>query len=205
MEPGAQARRPSSNTANVADFKVSDDWIEGKVVSATNFGVFVKVTPPGGSGEAQGLLHISQISEERVEVPADEVEIGQTVKVRVIDVDPQAGRVALSMKEPGSGGGGGPRGPPRAPREKQDVSGFEVSDDWKDGVVTAVEGFGIFVKVGATEGLVHVSEIRDGFVEDPTEEAEEGMDVRVRVINVDNEKGQLGLSMKEPAEAEVDS
>lgn len=76
------------------DLKVGSTY-EGKVVKLVDFGAFVEVTPA-----QQGLVHISQIMEERVENVADHLSEGQAVKVKVIEIDRQ-GRVRLSMKEAG--------------------------------------------------------------------------------------------------------
>jgi polyribonucleotide nucleotidyltransferase len=95
-----------------------DEEYEGKVVRIEPFGAFVEILPG-----KDGLVHVSQMAPERVERPEDVVEMGQTVKVRVIDVDPM-GKVSLSMlfgddrkpeteKRPSGGGGfrgGGDRG-----------------------------------------------------------------------------------------------
>lgn len=78
---------------------MSDEtWIEGKVKALTNFGAFVEVTSPTGGAPVQGLLHISEIKDERVEDPAEELEEEQAVKVRVLNVDKAANRMSLSMR-----------------------------------------------------------------------------------------------------------
>ena len=67
---------------------------EGKVKRLVNFGAFVEVLPG-----VEGLVHISQISEEHVERPDQVLEVGQEVKVKVLDVDLKAGRISLSIRE----------------------------------------------------------------------------------------------------------
>merc|ERR1719215_1650469 len=122
--------------------------------------------------------------------------MGQDVKVRVISVDLGRGKMSLSMKE--GGGGGSRRGP-------VDLSPFEniESDQWLTGKVARVASFGAFVTVTApdsdveADGLVHVTQIKDGYVESVEDELEVGQEVQVRVVSVDVEGGKMGLSMKE--------
>ncbi len=109
---GGEERRPfvtreerdRRRRAAIEGLKVGE-WREGRVTSTTAFGAFVNL------GEVDGLIHISQLGEggyvERVE---DVVTVGQTVRVRVVEIDPDRGRVSLSMREPGVAR------PPRAPR-----------------------------------------------------------------------------------------
>merc|ERR1719401_1478785 len=105
--------------------------------------------------------------------------------------------MSLSMKEDGYGGGGGGGGAPA------DLTAFEgiASDKWLDGKVARTASFGPFVTVTApdsdssADGLVHITQIRDGFVESVEDELEEGQEVRVRVLNTDD--GKLSLAMKD--------
>jgi len=171
------------------------EWTTGTVVSVMNFGAFVQVQVPSSELMAQGLVHISQMAEQRVEDPNKVVSIGDEVKVRVISVDANANKLGLSMREKKAGGGGG--GP-------ADVSAFsEISDEeWLEGTVKGIVNFGAFVEVTApggapVQGLVHLSQIRDGYVEDAGEELEMDQEVKVRVIGVDSAKGKVSFSMKE--------
>lgn len=195
---GGGRRAPADYTPflDVAD----TEWLTGTVASIAPFGVFVTVTPPNGGDPVDGLVHIAQIRDGFVENTADEVDIGQEVKVRVTRVDMDAGRMGLSMKEGGGGGGGG-----RAPREKADLTPFEgiAASEWLSGKVARTAPFGIFVTVttadgaSSADGLVHITQIRDGFVENTEDEVEEGQEVDVRVLSVDAGAGKMSLSMKE--------
>jgi len=75
-----------------------NDWFDGEVSQVTKFGAFVRVTLPAGDS-ATGLLHITEVANRYVERMEDELDVGQKVKVRVMSVDENAGRMALSMKE----------------------------------------------------------------------------------------------------------
>jgi len=174
-----------------------DEWLDGTVARTAPFGAFVSVRAADGT-EADGLVHISQIRDGFVENVDDEVSEGQEVKVRVLSVDAGRGRMSLTMKEPGAGGG--------APaREPVNLAPFEgtPSEKWLDGTVARTAPFGAFVTVKAedgtaADGLVHITQIRDGFVESVDDELQAGQEVQVRVVSVDVGAGKLGLSMKSP-------
>ena len=142
-----------------------DDWQKGVVARTAPFGAFVTVTLEGGAS-ADGLVHVSQIKDGFVDNVDDELSVGQEVQVRVQSVDIDAGRMSLSMRA-GFGGGGGGGGF----REPADLTAFaEVSsDEWMTGKVARLAPFGAFVTVTANDvsadGLVHITQIRDGFVE----------------------------------------
>jgi len=178
-----------------------DQWLTGVVASIAPFGIFVTVTPPGGGATADGLVHITAIRDGFVENTADEASVGQEVQVRVKSVDAGMGRMSLSMKaDDGFGGGGG-----GGPREEADLTPFEkVAGDsqWLKGKVARIAPFGLFVTVsledGATaDGLVHITQIRDGFVESCEDEAEVGQEVDVWIQSVDPAAGKMSLSMKQ--------
>lgn len=176
-----------------------DEWQNGKVANLASFGAFVTVTLDDGSF-LDGLVHVSQIRDGFVENVADELEIGQEVKVRVLSVDADTGKMSLSMKE-GFGGGG------FTPRPPADLTPFEniPSSQFLKGKVARIAPFGVFVEVstedGATaDGLVHITQIRDGFVENPEDEVSIGQEVEVRVISVDAGANKMSLSMKQEEE-----
>lgn len=196
---GAGGGRPQGDVSAFAELS-PDDWYDGKVSNIAPFGAFVTVTLPDGP-QADGLVHISAIRDGFVDNVEDEVEVGQEVKVRVQSVDLERGKMSLSMK-PAFGGGGGGGGGGYAPA---DLSAFEgiSSDQWLKGKVARCASFGAFVTVtsedGSTaDGLVHITQIKDGFVESVEDELEEGQEVQVRVVNVDVASGKMGLSMKSP-------
>jgi len=176
------------------------EWVDGTVDSIAPFGAFVEVRLPDGP-RARGLVHISRIREGFIDNVEDELSLGQEIKVRIESVDLERGKLSLSMKEPGMGrpsGGGGGRGP-------ADLSAFEGrnSNEWLTGTVARTAPFGAFVTVkledGAqADGLVHITQIKDGFVESVEDEVEVGQEVQVRVVSVDTEAGKMSLSMKPP-------
>jgi len=212
---GRPARAPAADVVLFQDVEAST-WLTGEVVNVQSFGAFVSVSPPSGSEDkAQGLVHITQIKEGFVNDVNAEVSVGDEVKVRVISVDADNQKLGLSMlteagaqassNRPAGGGqrqGGG--------RSSKDVGSFEGIDDteWISGKVMSLQNYGAFVEVTApaggepVQGLLHISQIKDGFLEDPGEELEEGQDIKVRVTEVDIGAGKISLSMKQPTAAE---
>lgn len=159
---------------------------KGTVRSIVAFGAFVDI-----GAERDGLVHISQITDQRVNNVRDYLEEGEEIEVWVSKIENN--RLGLTMLEGGSGGGA-----------RADVSPFtSVSpDEWLTGTVATVTNFGAFVKVvgpdGAeASGLVHISQLSDGFVEDPRDHVTEGQEVKVRVTQVDPGENRMSLSMKD--------
>lgn len=150
--------------------------LRGKVTNAVLSGAFVDI------GLSQdGWVHISQLSEDPVNRVTDMVEPGDEVTVWVKKVDHKSKRINLTMIEP----------PAR------------VFSDLKPGLiikgkVTRLAPFGAFVDVGVgRDGLVHISELAAGFVENPSEIVSVGEEVEVKVLSVDARKRQIELGMKE--------
>jgi len=150
--------------------------LQGKVVRVELFGAFVNI-----GIERDGLVHISQLKKTRVNRVADVVKEGDNVTVWVQKVEPQQGRISLTMIEP---------------RERS-VEDLEPGSTLK-GKVTRLERYGAFVDIGVErDGLIHVSEIAEGYVKDPSEYVSVGEEIEVRVVSVDVRKNQIELSMKD--------
>lgn len=150
--------------------------LRGKVIKTVLSGAFVDI----GLGQ-DGWVHISQLSEDPVNKVTELVKPGDEVTVWVKKVDSRRGRINLTMIEQ----------PER------------VFDDLKPGMiikgkVTRLARFGAFVDVGVgRDGLVHISELASGFVENPSEIVSVGEEVEVKVLSVDAGKRQIELGMKE--------
>jgi small subunit ribosomal protein S1 len=160
--------------------------LRGKVVQVELFGAFVDV----GVGQ-EGLVHISQLREGRVNRVADVVSEGDEVTVWVQRVDLGRGRISLTMIEP----------------PEHTLEDLEP-DMVLTGKVTRLARYGAFVDIGVgRDGLVHVSEMAQGYVKDPSEYVSAGEEIKVRVVSVDLRKNQIELSMTdlpsdEPEEGE---
>jgi len=149
--------------------------LPGKVKKVELYGAFVDV----GVG-TDGLLHISQLSTEHVKNVNDVVKEGDEVTVWVRNVDQEHGRIDLTMIRP-------------AGMMWNEVKVGQVLT----GKVVRIEKFGAFVDVGAERpGMVHVSELSNGYVNSPTEVVKVGDEVQVKVIKVNAKKKQIDLSIK---------
>lgn len=156
--------------------------LEGTVKRIELYGAFVDI----GIGK-DALLHISQLGK-KVRDVKDVLKVEDKVTVYVLKVDKDAGRIALSLTKPA------------------EVTWDQISvGDKLQGKVTRIEKFGVFVDIGAERaGMVHVSELTDGFVKSPEDVVSLQQEVEVRVIKLDRRKRQIDLSMKdeiEPIEA----
>lgn len=161
----------------------------GRVVGIADFGAFVDI-----GAETDGLIHISELSDGRVKKVTDVVSIGQQVNVWIKDVDPDQERISLSMR-------------PKPKYRLRDLKPGMVVD----GRVTGIRDYGVFVDIGSeTEGLVHVSEMAEGYVSKPSELVSTGDEVEVRIKKVDRRRRRISLSMKgfgppaRPQEPELD-
>jgi len=149
--------------------------LTGTVKKVELFGAFVDV----GVGR-DGLVHISALSRQQVNRVEDVVKEGDTVTVWVRRVDPQAGRIDLTMIEPSA-------------LEWDEIRPGQVYT----GKVVKIERFGAFVEIGAERpGLIHISELATWRVEDVTEIVKMGDEVEAKVIGVDARKKQIKLSIK---------
>ena len=151
---------------------------EGIVRSIKDFGEFVDLDG------ADGLIHISQLSWDRVNHPSEVLEVGQKVKVRVEKFDKDTGKISLSYREVGEN--------PWEKAASKYYAGARVN-----GTVSRLMDFGAFVKLEpGIEGLVHVSEISYNRVWRPSDVLSEGQEVEVKVLSVDAEKQRISLSLK---------
>ena len=150
----------------------------GRVTSVANFGAFINVNG------ADGLVHLSEISWEHIEHPREALEVGQEVKVKVINIDREKKRIGLSIRA-------------------------LLDDPWKErlekysvgqlveGVITRLTKFGAFARLeGDIEGLIHISEISENRIEHPKEVLKEGDVKSLRVIRIDPDQHRIGLSLR---------
>jgi small subunit ribosomal protein S1 len=131
-----------------------------------------------------GLIHISELSWSHVNHPSEVLEIGQTVKVKVLDIDRDRQRISLGLKQT------------QSDPWQQVLDSYSVNDVVQ-GRVTKVVTFGAFVEIlPGVEGLVHISELAAHHVENPREIVSQGDVVNVKVIEMDAERRRLSLSLK---------
>ena len=161
--------------ARFAELKVGD-VVEGVVTGVIDFGAFVNV-----SG-IEGLIHISEISWERVEDPRNYVKVGETVKAKIIAIDKD--RLSLSLKQMSED-----------PWLKE-VKAF-TKGDMVEGKITRITPFGAFVQLSpSVEALVHVSEMSDDEAVDPQQIFKLNEKKQFKVLDIDNDARKIALSLK---------
>lgn len=175
----ALLRQQREETIQALRDKISSgEPVEGKVTSVTDFGAFVDV------GGVEGLVHLSQLSRQRVESPSDAVQVGQDVKVKVLKIEKGGDRISLSMKalEPD---------PWKTADDK-----FGIGETFTGRVVRSSD-FGLFVDVGeGIEGLLHSSQLEIG---KSLSDYPEGSELTGWVRDVDAGRRRLSLSLREVA------
>lgn len=157
--------------------------LEGTVQRLTQFGAFVDV------GGVDGLVHVSEIAWSHVDKPADVLSEGDQVRVKVLKVDPEKGKISLSIKAAAPG--------PWETAGEQFNTGDIVT-----GVVKRLVTFGAFVELApGVEGLVHISQISHKHIGTPQEVLKEGQEVQVKVLDINTSEQRISLSIKETEEA----
>jgi len=150
----------------------------GRVTSIANFGAFINVNG------ADGLVHLSEISWDHIEHPREALEVGQEVKVKVINIDREKKRIGLSIRVLQDD-------PWKSRLEKYSVGQLV------EGVITRLTKFGAFARLeGDIEGLIHISEISENRIEHPKEVLKEGDVKSLRVIRIDPDQHRIGLSLR---------
>jgi small subunit ribosomal protein S1 len=152
--------------------------VEGKISNIVDFGAFVDLDG------IDGLIHISELSWSHVNHPSEVVSIGDTVRIKVLDIDRDRQRISLGLKQ-------------TQEDPWQRVISTHRSGDVLEGTVTKVVAFGAFVEIlPGVEGLVHISELADHHVENPSEVVEPGSKLNVKILEIDEERRRLSLSIK---------
>jgi small subunit ribosomal protein S1 len=161
------------------------DIVEGTISNIVDFGAFVDLEG------IDGLIHISELSWSHVNHPSELLEIGQDVRVKVLDIDRDRQRISLGLKQT------------QADPWQQVIDTYEQGDV-VEGRVTKVVTFGAFVEViPGVEGLVHISELAPHHVENPREVVQQGETLRAKIIEMDAERRRLSLSLKRVEEGEL--
>jgi small subunit ribosomal protein S1 len=152
--------------------------VEGKISNIVDFGAFVDLDG------IDGLIHISELSWSHVNHPSEVVAIGDTVRIKVLDIDRDRQRISLGLKQ-------------TQEDPWQRVISTHRPGDVLEGAVTKVVAFGAFVEIlPGVEGLVHISELADHHVENPSEVVEPGTNLNVKILEIDEERRRLSLSIK---------
>ena len=196
--PGASFTPVEDNEASTRPRRLKDlevgAELEGRVTSIALYGIFVDV----GVGR-DGLVHISEMSDNRIDSPSDLVQIGDTVKVRVKGLDVDARRISLTMRMPRErvNSEQRPRSrPKRADIDREALSVLKVGDV-VEGVITGMASFGAFADIGVgKDGLVHISELSEGRVDRPEDAVQVGERYTFKLLEVDPEGTRISLSLR---------
>lgn len=174
--------------------KLDDIWatleqdaiVTGKVVEMADFGAFVDL------GGVDGLIHISDISWDRIEKPSDVLEVGQEVEVKILKANRDKNRVSLGLKQ----------------LTEKPFDAFANNNkvgDVVEGEVVNLLDFGAFLKLDeGVEGLVHVSQISNEHVQKPSDVLNVGDKLEVKILEIDAENQRISLSRRallEPAQS----
>jgi small subunit ribosomal protein S1 len=158
---------------------------EGIVRKIMDFGAFVDI------GGVDGLLHIGQLSWERLKHPSEVLTEGQKITVRIERIDPETGKISLGYKN-------------EADHPWKDIEQKFPTGSTQKGVVSRIAEFGAFVKLApGVEGLIHISELAHHRVYAVKNIVKEGDTVEVKVLTIDGENQRMGLSLKATQAAPV--
>jgi small subunit ribosomal protein S1 len=173
----------------VAGKYTAGERVRGKVTRVTDFGAFVELEPG-----IEGMIHLSEMSwAKKVRKPGDMVKPGDVVEVMILGVNAAERRMSLGLKQT--------LGDPWADASERFAIGSQV-----EGPVTSFTKFGAFVQLAeGVEGMIHVSEISaEKRIERPQDVLRAGQVVKAKVLDVDKEKRQLRLSMKQLVPTDLD-
>jgi small subunit ribosomal protein S1 len=176
-------RQASTETRESVKERVIDELKEGeirtgRVTSLADFGVFVNING------ADGLVHLSEISWDRIQHPSEVLKVGQEVQVKVISIDREKKRIGLSIRQL------------QADPWDEKVAGFQVGQ-LVEGTITRLTKFGAFARLtDDIEGLIHISEISEKRIDHPREVLKEGDTVTLRIIKIDPANHRIGLSLR---------
>ncbi|MCO6450306.1 MAG: S1 RNA-binding domain-containing protein [Caldilineales bacterium] len=149
--------------------------VEGRVRRLADFGAFIDI----GVG-TDGLVHVSEIAQQRINKPSDVLAIGDQVTAWIKELDKERNRISLTMIPPGT-------------PTIRDLQAGEVVT----GKVTRIESYGIFVDIGiGQDAMVHVKEMSHGYLAHPSEMVKVGEEVTAEVQGVRRRRGQIDLSMR---------
>ena len=153
--------------------------IRGTVKRLTNFGAFVDV------GGIDGLIHISELAWHRVDNSGEVLSVGDEIDVKVIEVIPERERIGLSLRQ-------------ALPDPWTEVAKKFKAGDVVEGKVTRTVDFGAFVElIPGVEGLVHISQLANYHVKQPSEVVEQGQSVKVKILDINTDSKRVSLSMRE--------
>lgn len=161
-----------------------EDKFSAEITGIVNFGLFVKIKISDGADEIEGLIHISEVSWDRIEDLNKMFKIGQVIEVQVISIENN--RISLSIKR-------------LLPDPWLKAASSYAVGKIVEGEVIKITPFGAFVKVDSLDGLVHISELGEK-ISDPTEVVKEGEKYKFKIVAIEPELHKLSLSLKQASD-----
>ena len=150
----------------------------GVVKSLTSYGAFVDI------GGVDGMVHVSELSWNRIKTPADVVKVGDEIDVYVISFDPEKHKISLGYKTDAMN------------PWNQFMTNYNVGDV-VDAKIVKLMTFGAFAEIlPGVDGLIHISQIADRRIGKPEDVLSEGQDVKVKITDVDAENKRISLSIR---------
>ena len=159
----------------------------GVVKSLTSYGAFVDI------GGVDGMVHVSELSWNRIKTPADVVKVGDEIDVYVISFDPVKHKISLGYKTA------------EMNPWNQFMTNYQIGDV-VDAKVVKLMTFGAFAEIlPGVDGLIHISQIAERRINKPEDVLSEGQDVKVKITDVDAENKRISLSIRALLEDEADA
>jgi len=186
-------RRPRKEKTPLEELEIGAE-VEGKIRSVMTYGAFVDI-----GATTDGLLHVSEISNEFIKDANEKLTAGDAVTCKIKSVNLEKGQLALTCKEEAA----------ERPRKKRaDLTKYESVDpkEFTTGTVNSITDYGAFITLEeGVDGLLHISAIKEGGVSAVGSELSIGQEVQVRIVSFDKSKRRIGLSMKPYVEGEENS
>lgn len=159
------------------------DTVEGTVMRFTDYGAFVDI------GGIDGLLHISEISWGKLKHPQEALKIGQKINVKILSMNEEKGKISLGLKQ-------------NTPEPWSVINENYQVGQVVEGKVVQIKEYGAFVELEpGLDGLVHISEIAHKRVPNIADEISIGQMVNAKILEIDEEKRRISLSIKETLDA----
>ncbi|MEG0829047.1 MAG: bifunctional 4-hydroxy-3-methylbut-2-enyl diphosphate reductase/30S ribosomal protein S1 [Anaerovoracaceae bacterium] len=163
-----------------------DDVVEGTVMRFTDYGAFVDI------GGIDGLLHISEISWGKLKHPQEVLSIGEQIKVKVLSMNNEKGKISLGLKQ-------------NQPEPWSIINDKYEVEQVVTGKVVQIKEYGAFVELEpGLDGLVHISEVAHKRVTNIADELTVGQEVEAKILEIDQERKRISLSIKETLEAPLE-
>ena len=163
-----------------------DDTIELPVIGYNRGGLLVEARSLRGFIPISHLVDVQPVSDEVSRADCLSAMVGQNLCLKVIEYDPERGRLVFSERAALAG-----------PGIRAELLAALQPSERVQGTVTNITRFGVFVDLGGVEGLIHVSELSWGRVRHPADVVTCGQELEVQVLTVDREQGRVALSLKE--------